>query len=67
MANDDTAAGSAGIRDGVGGVWDSLGGCLEAADHGRGGGGLDFCKNGKKRAVRTKKIMVALNVLVIIL
>ena len=39
-----TAAGSGGIRDGVVGVWWWLGGYLEAAGHGQGGGlGLFLC------------------------
>ena len=40
---------------------------MEAAGHGRRGGGLDFWgKNGKKRVMRTKKLMVAFNSLVIV-
>ena len=42
IAAADTAADSGGIREGVGGFWWRSGGYLEAAGHGRGGGGLEF-------------------------
>eukprot|EP00956_Cyclotella_meneghiniana_P042089 scaffold248351_cov96-Cyclotella_meneghiniana.AAC.1 len=55
----DTAAGRVDIGDGVGGVWGCWGRYLEAAGHGRGGGSVVCCaKNGKKRALSSKKSQV---------
>ena len=56
--NATAAAASRGdIRDGVGWIWGGLGGCLEAAGHGRGGGGRDLSgKKWREKSVEHKKI-----------
>eukprot|EP00956_Cyclotella_meneghiniana_P032007 scaffold86043_cov36-Cyclotella_meneghiniana.AAC.1 len=60
----DTAAGSEGIRDGVGWVWGGWGRYLEAAGHGRGGRCVvRWAKNGEKRALSLKKIDLRTNAL----
>eukprot|EP00956_Cyclotella_meneghiniana_P009368 scaffold12961_cov56-Cyclotella_meneghiniana.AAC.4 len=52
IATDDIPAGSRGVRDGVGKVWGGLGGYMDAAGHGRGGGCVvRWPKNGKKRVL----------------